>query len=97
MARAVKVKTLDGFNGDAAVYKLEPPIKHKVYLDEVEQEYSYVVVSAVDLPIVTANYRTSETMAFPSDGNDIIDWGELVMVPHKSHADALTELGYEVA
>ncbi|KTR02083.1 hypothetical protein NS184_16915 [Curtobacterium luteum] len=79
------------------MYKLDPPVKHKDYFDEVEQEYSYVVVSAVDMPISIADYRTAETMIFPSDGNGVIDWGELVMVPYKSHADALTVLGYEVA
>jgi len=97
MATAVMVKMLDGFNGDAAVYQLKPPFKHKDYFDEEEREYTHVVVSAVDLPIAISDYRTSETMIFPSDGDKVTDWSELAMVPMKSHTDALDQIGYEVA
>ena len=54
-----------------------------------------IVVSAVDLPPVP-NYRTSETMIFPGSLDGIEDWGELAMIPYKSHADALERIGYTI-
>jgi hypothetical protein len=86
---ALFVRPLTGFNGDAALYRLEPPI----------ESGEYVVVSATDLPSIAhidPTYRTSETMVFPSDGESVSDWGELAFVPYRSHADALADLGYEV-
>jgi len=93
MSTATKTKTLEGWRGDAAIYKLDPP---------TDAGLEYVVVSAVDLDFGNIGtdmswYRKSETMIFPSDGDDVLDFGELVMVPEKSHASALADLGYEVA
>lgn len=74
------------FQGEAALYHLDPP-----YADEVE----YVIASAVDLPVFIPDYRTSETMVFPAaaDGS-VSDWGEIGFASHKSHADALADMGY---
>jgi hypothetical protein len=85
---ATRVKTITGWQGDAALYKLQPPLEHG----------PFVIVSAVDLPIRITSYRTSETMIFPANekGNEV-DFDELAFVPYKSHVDALADLGYEVA
>lgn len=90
MSTATLVKKLDNMRGDAAVYELDPP------LDEIR----FVTVSAVDLNFGgfdMGDYRNSETMIFPSDGETTTDWGELAMIPYKSHTDALADLGYDLA
>lgn len=84
---ATKVKEMEGWQGDAAVYRLDPPL----------DAHEFVVVSSVTLGISLPNYRSSETMVFPSDGEDATDFGELTMIPYMSHEDALADLGYEVA
>lgn len=96
---AVKVGAVGHhMRGDAAVYKLDPPFTHTPWGGS-EQTLEFVVVSAVDLDYAGfgVGLRTSETMIFPSDGSSVTDWGELAMVEHKSHADALLDLGYEVS
>lgn len=89
--------------GDAAVYELSPPYVETSYSwsDSPREpiEHKFVVVSAVDLDfggISISDYRSSETMIFPSDGEGVSDFWVLVMVPYKSHADALSELGYTI-
>jgi len=104
MSTATLVKSLDGMRGDARIYKLDPPyVEHPYsYGDDVKPdiEHEYVTVSAVDLNFGgfdMGNYRTAETMIFPSDGEDTTDWGALAMIPYKSHEDALADLGYAVS
>lgn len=88
---ATRHAEVSSMRGDAAVYKLTPPL----------DSHEFVVVSAVDLDYggfgIGLGLRDSETMIFPSDGERVIDWGELAMVPLKSHSEALAELGYEVS
>jgi hypothetical protein len=83
---------LTGFRGDAALYRLDPPM---------EDETVLVIASAVDLDFGgfhPANYRTSETMVFPAtEDGEIADWGEIGFAAHKSHADALKDMGYDIA
>lgn len=55
MNTATKIKDLDGFTGDAALYRLEPA------LNEDGFENHYVVVSATYGP------RNEETYIFPAD------------------------------
>lgn len=90
-ATATYLKPAEGFLGDAAVYRLDPPL---------EDGTVYVVASAVDLPSVVGivpGYRTSETMCFPSNADGRVrDWGELGFAPYKDHAAALEDMGYEV-
>jgi hypothetical protein len=89
---ATKLKTLTGMRGDAAVYRLDPP----------HFGTEYVVVSAVDLNFFGSfgnDGRTSETMIFAcadAEGEDI-NYGDLALIPYKSHADALAELDYVIA
>ena len=91
MGTATKVRDLTGFRGDAALYKLDPP----------HSSGEWVIASAVDLDFggfSLEGYRTSETMVFPAtEGGEIADWGEIGFAPHKSHADALSDMDYEVA
>ncbi len=57
----------DRFQGDAALYKLSPPIKDEYN----ETEHEYVISSAV-------NGWVYETYLFPSNENgEIVSWGEL--------------------
>lgn len=98
MTTATLVRTMEGMRGDARIYRLEPPYKYTRWGEEEEREAEFVAVSAVDLPTLgLPGYRTSETMIFPSDGEDVTDFGELVMIPHKDHDEALAKLGYVVA
>jgi len=54
---------LDGFNGHAALYKVDPPI----------EENKYVILSSVN-----AMFSGNETLIFPADKNGKIkSWGEL--------------------
>jgi len=47
----------------------------------------YVLVSAV----------RRETMIFPCDADgEVSDWGDLVVIHHMSHADALAKAGYSI-
>lgn len=75
--------------GDAQLFRLVPP------LDGIDT----VVSSAIDLPSIGSDYRTSETMVFHWDSlsDRVADWGDLAMVPKKDHAAALTELGYTIS
>lgn len=97
MNRAIPLRVPEDFSGDAMLYELDPPYDI-VKGDEIER-ISHVVVSAVDLPtFVGLSDRDSETMVFPATDEGILDWGELAMVPFKSHSEALQELdGYIIA
>ena len=100
---AEKLHRVQNARGDMAIYRLVPPyVEHRTnWADgtQIEVKHHFVAVSAVnlDLGVVIPSYRTSETMIFPSDGDDVSDWGELAMVPEKSHASALEQLGYAVS
>lgn len=91
MGTATKVRDLTGFRGNAALYKLDPP----------HSSGEWVIASAVDLDFggfIVSDYRTSETMVFPAtEDGEIADWGEIGFAAHKSHADALSDRGYEAA
>lgn len=91
MGTATKVRSLTGFRGDAALYKLDPP----------HASGEWVIVSAVDLDFggfIVAEHRTSETMVFPAtEDGEIADWCEIGFAPKKSHADALSDMDYELA
>ena len=89
MNTATKVRDLDGFAGDAALYKLSEPLAS---YGEPENSYEYVVVSAVN------SIWAMETYIFgSSETGRISDWLEL---PGSSrgvycHKTALENAGYE--
>jgi hypothetical protein len=86
---ATKVKEMDDWRGDAALYKLDPP------LVDGDGEHEYVVVSAAD-----AFMSGPETYIFAADMNGHVDCfielsgsfrGDLC------HETALANAGYRVA
>jgi hypothetical protein len=83
-ATATKIKRLKGFNGEAALYKLDPPLK----------KCRQVVVSAAVVP-----FSGVETFIFPADKDgEISSWSELPGSTKgtSSHEVALRNAGYEV-
>ena len=92
---------LPGFSGDAALYRLDPPLEHHEYGDPEPTKHSLVIASAItmDYDFLEPDKRT-ETYLFPADAEGkVTSWGELPgsMKGTLSHADALREAGYEVA
>jgi len=55
------VRKLEGWKGDAALYKVEPPVRYSNY-DDDEHETDYVIASSV-----IALYTGPETLVFPAD------------------------------
>lgn len=82
---------LPGFNGHAALYELDPPIK-----GENEKTHKRVIVSAA-----YAMFTGAETYIFPAkdDSEEVEDWGELEGSYRggMSHAEALEGAGYAIA
>lgn len=84
MATATFVRTLDDWNGNAAVYQLDPPLAG----------YRHVVVSAVDAP-----FSGAETYIFGCDGDgEVADFDELPGSTRGvlSHPTAAGRSGYEL-
>lgn len=67
------IKDLDGFTGEAKLFRLDPPFQSKGWDDEQIGPHEYVVVSAT-----VAMFSGPETYMFPADeeGN-VTDWAEL--------------------
>lgn len=81
--QATQVKTLQGWNSDARLFKLSPPY----------DGHEYVTVSAV----IAAGIP--ETYIFPANqGGEVESWGEMdgSIKGVLSHADALAEAGYQI-
>jgi hypothetical protein len=75
MNTATKIKDLDGFTGEAALFQLSPPLKRTDgWGDEAKEiDTEYVVVSAT-----VAMYSGPETYIFPADADGkVISYGEL--------------------
>ena len=93
MKRTAKfIKELDGWTGEARLYKVTPPTKY----DELEEGETtdFVVVSAT-----FAAFSGSETYIFPSDSEgNVLDWGELPgsFRGEHNHKRALINAGYSV-
>jgi hypothetical protein len=103
MGTATLVKRLTGFMGDAALYRLDPPLGHIDWRwdDEanesrdVEFTSEFVIVSATVVP-----YSGPETYIFPgSPEGEVTDWGELPgsFRGALDHAAALRGAGYDIA
>ena len=88
MHTAQEIRKLDGFTGDARLYRLSQPVKFD------GGETDYVAVSAT-----MAMFSGPETYIFPTDKNGtVISWSELdgSFKGGLSHAEALHGAGYEV-
>lgn len=83
---ATFVEHAEGFRGEAAVYRMSPPL----------EGYEYVVASAVALPGYSRIQE--ETMVFPWDESEksVLDWGGLAVVYEGPHAAVFESIGYEV-
>ena len=94
--KATLIKNLTGFQGDARLYQVAPPIKYTDYNDAGEEEAhetSHVVVSGANVP-----FTGPETYIFPSnEEGEIISWMELSgsFRGPINHAKALRCAGYE--
>lgn len=81
---------LPRFNGHAALYELDPPIK-----GENDKTHKRVIVSAA-----YAMFTGQETCIFPAkdDAEKIENWGELEgsFSGGMSHAEALKNAGYAI-
>ena len=95
MSAATLIKRLPSWQGDAALYRMEPPLDGN----------DYVVVSAVDLALRFPTYGDPrpmqiETYIFAADeSGEVEDYGELSgsLKGTLDHAEALRAAGYEVA
>lgn len=92
MKKATYIKTLDGFNGVAKLYKLDPPLMLTDWDDNPKGDAEYVVVSAANVP-----YSGPETYIFQADKDgEITDWSELdgSFSGDLDHQRALSGAGY---
>lgn len=72
MKTATKIKVLDGFRGEAALFRVSPPMKLNSPVGELTT-CDYVAVSAARAPL-----SGPETYIFAADEHgEIIDWCEL--------------------
>ncbi len=89
------VRQIEGWNGDARLYRLTPPLASEPLIsDEPVCFYEYVVVSAVDAP-----FSGPETLIFgANEGGYVDDFGELPgsYTGGLSHYTALGGAGYTV-
>jgi len=93
MNQAIFIKNLEGWNGDARLYKLVPPMNHVSY-DNVVETHEYVAVSAVTVP-----WSGSETYIFAADEHGHVEnYVELEgsFNGDLDHERALHGAGYEV-
>ena len=90
------VRNLNSFTGDAALYRMDPPLSYENYnceTDEYEPALAeWVVVSAAIAPCLGP-----ETFLFHSnEEGDIVHWGELPgsLRGTLCHVEALANAGY---
>lgn len=84
MATATKVKSVSGWTGQAALYKLDPPYEGE----------DHVIVSATVAP-----FTGGETYIFSATPEgEVKDWGAMPgsLRGTLSHAEVLESAGYEV-
>lgn len=89
------INKLDGWNGDARLYKLSVPMKYQELYEQVEKDCGYVIVSAVIAP-----YSGPETYMFAAhESGEPINFLELPgsFKGHLDHELALANAGYSVA
>lgn len=94
MGTATFVKQKNG-NGQAAVYRLDPPLDITDWDDKVTGTTEHVWVSAAEVM-----FSGPETYIFACDADgEVTDWGELTGSYRGGldHAEALRGAGYEVS
>jgi hypothetical protein len=96
-ATATFVRQVDGWRGDARLYRLSEPIVYNEG-DDDEGVTSYVIVSAVDFPSLFG--QVTETYIFPAnEDGTTINFGELdgSFKDGCDHELALEGAGYAIA
>ena len=97
MSRAILVREVEGFKGDARLYRLEPPMSARRFDGNkyVERPVPLVIVSATNVPFGGG----PETYVFEAnEDGEVTNWGELdgSFKGGLDHAEALRGAGYEV-
>ena len=94
MKTATLIRELEGFQGAASLFRLEPPHKTEPWPDsEKPKSYKYVIVSAV------VAYSGPETYIFPANAKgEVTDWVEMPGSYRGglNHEAALANAGYTV-
>jgi len=96
---ATFLRKLDGFKGDARLYRVEPAMKYWKWegQEREEAEVEYIVVSGIN-----GIYRLTsdpETFIFPADESGmVVSWGELdgSFRGGVNHEQALANAGYSL-
>lgn len=96
---ATYIKDQNDFQGDARLYRVDPPMKGERFDDDTDKyetaTHVYVIVSAV-----VAFGQGPETYIFPADAEGkVTNWGELdgSFKGGLDHARALQYAGYTIA
>lgn len=94
---AYYIKDVEGFNGKASLYQLEPP------MGDLMHQYEYVIVSATDMSHVNAHLRNAalhqppETFIFPANSEGEVETFNELDGSYRgglSHEQALSNAGY---
>lgn len=88
------IKPLTGYQGQASLYKLDPPMIEEHWGDRPDTAHEFVIVSAADVM-----FSGPETYIFPAtEDGEIASWGELEgsFKGALDHAMALEGAGYTV-
>lgn len=91
---ATLIKKLDGFSGDARLYRVSPAMSSEAWGDDPAEQYEYVVVSAV-----VARFSGPETYIFGADeSGSVASWSELPgsFRGGLCHSTALENAGYDI-
>ena len=93
MKQAVFVKNLEGWTGDAKLYKMLPPLVATDYDDKTVETHEFVIVSAA-----VAMFSGPETYIFPAtEDGEAKNYSEMEGSYRGGldHAEALRGAGYE--
>lgn len=92
------IKNVDGFIGEARLYRVTPPVEYDQPYDDEDppaKKTNYVVVSSVN-----ALLTGPETYIFPAnEDGEVASWGELDGSQRGTldHVSVLTDAGYTAA
>lgn len=93
---ATFIRRLDGFTGDARLYRCEPPMAYRAnWDDETDSHAEFVIVSGT-----VAMFSGPETYIFPAnEKGEVVGWGELdgSFRGGIDHSRALADAGYSAA
>lgn len=96
MGVATKIKDLESFRGQAALYSVEPAIQYEE-IGGSKNKTNFIVVSAARVPFMLFGGDSRETYIFPADQEgEVVYWGELdgSYRGGLDHKKALNDAGY---